>query len=179
MAETGNIDNRAKNRSSRQLPKSITDGRIAELLLRVVLWVIFSVIIGLLPFLTKLQKLYVRNSSTDLQTMFSDGSLFVVSSIVAASAVGELVINLFRQNSMKRGISILGIIIFGATMIIIYFGGSSFADIMVDGGAFLDHATKELSKERVASLSVNLFICAILSGLGCLFVAEVCKWSRK
>lgn len=155
----------------------MTDDRTTELATRIVLWIIFSVIIGLLPFFTKFQQMYLRNVPTDLQAIFADGSLFVVSSIVAASAVGELVVNLIRHDGSPRLISIGVTITIGMTLIIIYIGGSSFADITING-EIIDKAAIALSRKRVTEMSLTLFGFSVVSGLGCLFISEVCKWKR-
>jgi hypothetical protein len=167
-AKKSSIDTKVKSRLSRKS----TDGRAVELLLRVVLWIVFSVIIGLLPFLAKLLILYMKNEVAGLQSIFSDGYLFITSSIIAASAIGELVANLSGKSILTRGISIGALLAVGATLCIIILGSFSSAELIMGGGS-------NFSKERITSLSIWIFFWAVVSGLGCLFFAEVCKWNRK
>jgi hypothetical protein len=127
--------------------------------LRLIAWLIFGVIMALLPL--------ARSASSDVfvhnitpEDAFGDGELFVVAAVIAAGAVGEAVVAGLRTKDKLFPL--------------LAFGGC-FLCFVVNTIAYwaLGSATaSELSPHRVSSVSLWLFGIAVVASGSVIWLAE-------
>lgn len=127
---------------------------------RLIKWLIFSVMIALLPIIFNAIKMITRNNPIELEILFSNGELLIISVAIASAAVGEL----------------LGS---GEDKIIVkYFaGGGCITIIALASLWFADISTsmrlgENLNKYFISAGSIVMFFLTLISAGSCKALAE-------
>jgi len=130
---------------------------------RIVDWLIFGVVLTLLPFLAVIFLDVDRNTSPKPASLFGHGELLIVAAVIAAGAIGELTLTRKRSSRRVSRRITLGfcIVIFGATTL-------WFADISA-----LILAKQPPQPQTVAMGSIIIFAFTVIAGLSSLLLSEV------
>lgn len=126
-------------------------------------WLIFSVLISLVPIAFSYQKIWVRSGNVpSLEQILSGGELFLLACALCASSVGGLIGSSRDRMLAKTAIGGISIIIVAAASMI-------FADVSAasTAGAGAGQLNYELNKSLITLLSIVYFACSlIVSGVG-------------
>ena len=127
---------------------------------KLVRWLMFSVVLALIPIAFETLSLLTRGKSATVGQMLEHGELYLVATGLCATATGELFGSGERLPRKK-------IICGGATIIVLLFAALCFADVsaaQIGGGA--------VEVDVVRNLSLLLLGCAVLSSAACVKLAE-------
>jgi hypothetical protein len=128
---------------------------------KVIRWLLFSVLIALLPLGFNAISLFTRGISVDLVNLVSRGELLLISTAICAAAVGELV-------PTGPALRISKIIVVGSTVIILIAASYYFADI--SAGYRLG---EKMDFNVIRDISLIAFISSVVSGALCVILGEV------
>ncbi|MCI0524016.1 MAG: hypothetical protein L0Y75_02035 [Acidobacteria bacterium] len=128
---------------------------------KLTLWVVFNVLIALLPFLFRFIGSKFAGRPMDWKTILSDGELLLVASAVAAGAIGELV-------AKGKNIVILRVLVGGGCVICLTLSSLLYAFIKAQPVTSVPPDTS-----AIFSYSIGLFIRTFLAGTGCIILSEV------
>jgi hypothetical protein len=128
---------------------------------RVVRWLIFSVIIALLPLAFNYLRIFIRGTIPSLILLLSHGELLLVSAAIAATAIGELVASGEERKIAKY---VAG----GGCVSILFLASALFAEI---SSAIYSGAS--ISSELVSSSSTLMFGFTVISSISCIVLAEL------
>jgi hypothetical protein len=128
---------------------------------KLLLWLVFNVIIALLPFAFRAMAALLTERPVDLKQILSDGELFLVSAAIASGAVGELILK-GRQMRIPR------VLAGGGCVICLMLASFLYAFIRAQSGP-----TTSLTPDGIYTLSLIMFFFTFLAGTGCLILSEV------
>jgi hypothetical protein len=162
--------------------RSGTWSGVAEKLLA---WVIFSVIIGLLPMAFDYFQLSGRNLAPEglvpaIRAVTADGELCLVAVGLSAAAIGELLITPIAE-PQPFVVRVVKMVAIGGCIIIIYLASSMFADAsLVD---LVEERNMQLTNteallpdpKKISARSIAFFVYAIVASASCIIIAEVQK----
>lgn len=139
---------------------------IVEKLIR---WIIFSVVIALLPILVNWVFLWLRRKATTFENLTGRGELLLIAAAMAASAIGE-VIPIGQTAIVPTGhfIAIAKFIAVGLCVAIVLISSVCFGDI---SSALISNQYRD--PHRVSILSVCLYCSALISSAACIVFSEV------
>ena len=124
-------------------------------------WLIFSVVIALLPIIFYSLQLLTRGLSPTLELVTSKGELLLISTAMAAGALGELI----TSQSDKK---IFKIIAGGGSVIILLICSLYYADV-----ASCILTNQAIQAEVVSRISIIGYCFSFISSGSCIFIAEV------
>src|SRR6476660_6849511 len=83
-------------------------------------WAIFGVSLPLLPLITRALAAWLVNATQDLSfiTLFSDGELLVVATVIAAAVIGDLLFDISGRNE-TRGHSAIAVLCAIALVVVV------------------------------------------------------------
>ena len=111
-------------------------------------WIIFSVVIALLPLLFNLLRNIGRGENIGFVRLFSHGELLLVSAAISAGALGQLF-------GVGSSLSIIKILAGGSCVTIVMVASFWFADI---SGAYLSNPPVTLNIKAICIGSIIVFI---------------------
>lgn len=122
-------------------------------------WLIFSVIIALVPLVFAFVNAQMKNVQADWTTTLGNGELLIVIAAICAGAVGELFgsSNRFKVSKIVAG---------GSTVVVLIFSALVFASIEPAGAATV------AQKGVIATASIYLFLFAIGCCASCIVLSE-------
>lgn len=123
---------------------------------KIIVWVIFSVSVSFVPFLTAFfYKLYM-NYDASLTSLFGHGELFVLSTTITSAAIGEF----FYNGNIKRIRSIISI-------------GICFLLLLISAFSYLlANISTSSPNEMVSNGSIVICLASIVSSGVCVFFGE-------
>ena len=122
---------------------------------KLVRWIIFGVIIGLLPILFDVIRNLTRGQQLRFNQISSRGELLLVSAVISASAIGELIAS---GNSLIVAKLVSG----GSCVVMLFFSSLCFADISSE----LSNDPSSLIPNIVSKLSFIVFFwTVVVSGI--------------
>jgi hypothetical protein len=130
------------------------------------LWILFGVLLALVPILSSAIGEWVRGRTIGLSDVIGGGELLLVSTGVSAAAIGELVRH--RTDDLRN----LRAVLTGVGLITILFAGLLFADI-----AASIRANEDLDAVRVAAISLVIFSISLVTATAATVVTEVSTWT--
>ena len=125
-------------------------------IIRFVKWIVFSVIISLLPLVFNLLSALNRQKEASLSLLCSHGELLILSAAIAAGSIGEL----FGGGSER---AILKIIAGGGCVAVLFVACLSFADV-----AQLPQPVPSV----VTVESITIFILTLISSASCIALSD-------
>ena len=128
-------------------------------------WLLFSVIIALLPILFGILGLKIFNQPITVQNTIASGQLLLVSTAVLAEAIGELLVNDKVNRIFKIYVTGINLAVFGMACLL-YSTIVSATNNVSAGGKTIDSNT-------VAIISFIVFGWTMLTGIGSKWVAEI------
>jgi len=128
---------------------------------KILRWLIFSVVIALLPLAFNLLRFSSRGTPLSLLTILSNGELLLISAAIAAAAAGELFAS--GQNYIKAKL-FAG----GGCVIVLILASFLFADISVAIAS-----GEKISQEAVSTNSIVIFILTVVASGSCVALSEV------
>lgn len=132
---------------------------------KIIKWLIFSVLVGLLPlFLNTLQTL-IRGDRVILETLLVRGDLLLIGNAITAGAIGEL---FARKNNHEEWVEIIKTICGGLSVIIIIINSFWFSQI-----EFYTSSEQTFDESFVALASPIFFIANLVTSLGCVISSEL------
>lgn len=127
-------------------------------------WLIFAVVLALLPIIANVLGALTRGQSIGFVSLLENGELFLVSAAVVGAAIAEL----FGVGKSKLGTVKFIVGAFGGLVVLA--ASIWFADI---AAAQRDGST--IDGEAIAVGSSVLFGLAVVAGLSCIVVGELAK----
>lgn len=124
-------------------------------------WVIFSVIVALLPLGFNLLRDIGRGRGVSFVRLFSHGELLLVSAAISAGALGQLF-------GVRESLSIAKVISGGACVVILTLASLWFADISGAGDSKPSLDTKAICKG-----SMIIFACTVIASCCCVALGKV------
>lgn len=127
---------------------------------KIIKWLIFSVVLALLPFAFNYLRLSSRSIDPTFINIFGNGELLLVAAGIAAAAVGDLI-------GSGSGHKIAKLFAGGGSVVVLCLASLHFADV-----ASLKNSPT-FDADVVVVSSMWFFIFAIISGAGCISLGEV------
>jgi hypothetical protein len=119
-------------------------------------WLIFSVLLALLPFILGIINLSSRGINVDIVTLLGRGELLLISTTLCAIALGEL----FSIAKKSLVVQLAG----GMSFIIISISSSLYAHLLMRGDEMISH--------NVVFMSIGLFVLSVITSSVCIIMAE-------
>ena len=126
-------------------------------------WVMFSVVIALLPLLFNLLRALGKGEGMSLSRLFSHGELLLVSAAISAAGLGHL----FDAQSPAI---ILRVVSGGACVVVLMIASFWFADI---SGAWDSNPAVRLNLKVICVGSIIIFTCGVIASSCCVLLGEV------
>ena len=123
---------------------------------RLIRWLIFSVVVSLVPLLLAYASDQTRGGTPTLVSILSKGDLLLISTALAAAAIGDLL-------PAAQAMPVRAMLAGGGCVVSVLFGSSYYAAIVTGSVARPD---------LVADYSVALFGMTLLSGASCVLMAK-------
>lgn len=123
-------------------------------------WLLFSVIIALVPFVIQWLMLLTRGNVPTTVELFSNGELLLVSSAIAASAIGSLVLSDSKYRLSR-------IVVGWCCVCVLILASAWFAIISIESN------TGSFDPDFAANGSILMFIFTVISSAGCIILAEL------
>jgi hypothetical protein len=122
------------------------------------IWFIFSAVVALTPFFLGIFQSVDRNQKVTMDSLFGSGQLLLVCVVLAAAALGELVVaDVHPEQQIVKSVAI------GSCIYVIIFSSLWFADISAD------MLGKNVPDPRTVSLgSLAFYVWALASSVWCL-----------
>jgi hypothetical protein len=134
---------------------------MSGLMLRMVRWLIFGVVISLLPLGLTYFDLRMNAKPVAVVTVIGNGELFVIVWVLSAGAIGELFGSGNRFAALK---AVCG----GITLIAILAAGHAFASVTEARAAQM-----VLDDAYVVKQSINLFLFSLVPSMACVAMSEI------
>ena len=128
---------------------------------KIIRWVIFSVIVALLPIIFNGLVLLTKGNLFEIETLTGRGELLLIAAAMAASAIGELIASGKTMASIKLIAG--GCCLIVLSMASLYFAHVSYALMAKE---FVDYLI-------VSKISINLYVASIVSSSCCIILADV------
>jgi hypothetical protein len=129
---------------------------------RLVAWLIFAVIIGVLPLARPVSRDFLAGSDVDLDSVFGSGELFIVSGLLAAGAIGEIALGGLRGED-----SLAPLIALGACFMCFALNTLAYWSIGVGASGNV-----ELSNS-VSTKSLQMFVATLAACASCVWIGAV------
>lgn len=126
-------------------------------------WIIFSVVIALLPLLFNLLRDIGKGEGINLVRLFSHGELLLVSAAISAGSLGHLF-------GAENPSSIPKVVSGGSCVVVLMIASFWFADI---SGAWQSNPTLTLNSKAVCVGSIIIFTCAVFASSSCVLLGKV------
>jgi hypothetical protein len=121
-------------------------------------WVLYTVIIALIPLLFTLINLATYSRPLTLISVTEHGEMLLIASVLGAGAIGELLTTKTRPLSLAQELSLW------ATLVLVIVSSMWFAAIAAAGG---------IPNPNVVSWgSMVMLLCVIFSSGGCVYLSE-------
>ena len=133
------------------------------MLVALIQWLIFSVVIALLPLLFNLLRDIVRSHGISLVRLFSHGELLIVSAAISASSLGHLF-------CATKPSSIPNMVAGGACVVVLLIASFLFADI---SAAWHSNPAVSLNSKAICIGSIIVFGCAVVASTSCVLMGKV------
>lgn len=130
------------------------------MLQRLIRWLIFSVIVALLPLAFNAFMILVTGKELSLLLICSNGELLIISAAISAAAIGELFSSNYPHQIPKYlagGGCVISLCV--ASLMFAYIAGAAKSNVTLEGQVILNS-------------SLIMFIFAILSSGSCIAIAE-------
>jgi hypothetical protein len=131
---------------------------------RLVIWLIFSVVLALVPIGYTALSLLTHNAAATMDRILEHGELYILAASLCAAAVGDLLASGDSHRTLKR---IFG----GLALTVLLAAALAFADV---AAAWLQPNVK-LASAVVTKGSIIIFSWAIVTCGGCVLVADADK----
>ena len=119
-------------------------------------WSIFNVSIALLPLLFNLMFLFIQEKFPGFNILLYRGELLIISAAISADALGEYVNGTITNKTAK-------LIIGGSCVLLLAMSSLLFAAIAINA--------EQLNQNRVAIISVSVFLATILTSGICKYLS--------
>ena len=129
---------------------------------RLFVWLVFGVLIGLLPLMRPLSRDFLTDDGVSLDLVFGHGELFIVAAVIAAGAMGEISLAGLRLHDGLQPMVALG-----GCFICFVLNTAAYWSVGQDGGA------DPLSPHRISVISLLLFGLTLLASGPCIWIAAV------
>jgi hypothetical protein len=124
-------------------------------------WLLFGVLMALLPLAYNLLHVVTRGGKASVENLTGHGELLLVAAAISAAAIGELV-----ASGPKAPIG--KIVSGGGALLVLGFASLYFADV-----AWAEKTGEKLLASVVCNTSVVLFASAFVASLACVALSEV------
>jgi hypothetical protein len=125
-------------------------------------WIMFSIVLALLPLGMKYLSLVTRNHEFSLSNIVSHGELLLITITMCTTAIAELLCS-------GSGKKLPKLFVGSWTILILIVATGYFADISV---AFELGQAEKFSKSTIFYYQVWLFVLSFLFGIACIFLSE-------
>lgn len=136
---------------------SLVRSKNRELMDRLTVWLIFSVVLALTPLTFNAAVIFIAGRNLTFADILAHGELLIVCVAVGADAVGRMI----GSGPHKKTLKILAA---GGCILLIILSSLLFSVIAVSPGTY--------DAERVTSSSSFLFLMTIIAGGSCVLLAE-------
>jgi hypothetical protein len=136
-----------------------------ELPERFAYWLIFSVLVALLPIVFNMGKAYFYGEPVILSSLLKNGELLIISVAIGADALGRIIEGGSNQNILK----LPRIVATGSCLCLVILSSLFFSLISTDFG------NSPVDPERTSTVSMTIFFLTIITGGSCLYLSEVDK----
>ena len=126
-------------------------------------WLIFSVVIALLPLLCNLLRDIRKGDGIALVRLFSHGELLLVSAAISASSLGHL----FGAKNPSN--VLLNILAGGAGVGVLMVASFWFADV---SAACHSNPTESIDSKAICVGSIIVFVCAVAASSSCVLLGK-------
>lgn len=126
---------------------------------KLLLWIVFNVIIALLPFFSRGMAASLNGKAVNWQGILSDGELFLVAAAIAGGALGDLLLSGSKRRMPK-------IVVGGGCVVCVMLACFLYAYVRANTGA-----AGKLTPEGIYLLSRNIFIATFFAGAGCMILS--------
>ncbi len=123
-------------------------------------WIIFSVLLALVPIFANYFLHRVTNTTVDLEKLLGHGELFLVATAMAGAAIGEIIV-------MKRTHGILSTCSAGGGLLIVIMASMMFAFISV---ALLTQSS--IDDSFVVTSSIIVYVFSFITGGSSIILSE-------
>jgi hypothetical protein len=130
---------------------------------KIVRWLIFSVVIALLPLAFNYIRILIQGTNPTLVVLLSRGELLLVSAAIAAAAIGELIASGEEWRIAKY---VAG----GGCVSVLFLTSALFAEI-----SNATYSGAAVNSALISSSSALLFGFAVVSSASCIVLAELRK----
>ena len=137
-----------------------------EMWYKVLNWIIFSVLLALVPilFFQFLLEILLTGAMPSMTDVFAEGELFLVSSMISSSAIGILF-----SGKLKK--TIVGLLALGGSVFSLLLSAFSYAVSSGHAALLLGQAVAQPGP--VAMLSLYIFVFTLITSCGCVIVAAI------
>lgn len=122
-------------------------------------WLIFSVLLGLLPIAASLLRLLTRGDAPSVASLIAHGELLLPTASISAAAIGELLGSEGRRRT-------LGLISGGVATLVLMLSCFYYAEVT---GAV--PGVRPLDSTIVSGISFSFYLCAVVAGAACRIIA--------
>jgi len=144
------------------------DDQLNELLIRrrkliikkLTIWILFNVLVALLPFLFRYLGATFSGQMVNLQNILSDGELLLVAAAVASGALGDLIAS-NQEDALPR------VIVGGLCILSLLLSSLCYAFVSALGDLSIAQDTLAISQ-----WSIWIFTSAFATGTGCIILTE-------
>ena len=123
-------------------------------------WLVFSVLLGLLPIAFNYLRVLTRSGDPTLESLLGKGELLLIAASISAAALGHLI-------GSGKDWMVAKIFAGGGAVIVLGLASLYFADIAAA------HVSQQLNPGVIAGSSQLFFLFAVLAGAGCIALEEV------
>jgi hypothetical protein len=133
--------------------------------MKLLVWMLFGVVIALMPFYTRSIINYDRGQPVTLGEILADGELLVVSVVINAAAIGELM----SKKEVPEHFRLARVAVIGVSVALLCVMSTWFADVSsihAEGG-------KLPANHNMAGESLAFFFSTLVASATCLALSEV------
>ena len=131
------------------------------MLKQIIKWMIFSVLLAIVPLVTKWLFHLIAANPTTFDELISHGELLLIGTALAGTALGEVILS-------HKQPGILTLCCGGGCILILIMGSMLFAYV---SGAVLSEGTVNIS--IIQTISVWVYICAFVTSGSCIMCTKV------
>jgi|GEM_PF-1600988 len=129
---------------------------------KIVRWIMFSIVLSLLPLGMKMLSLSIRNHNFSYSDIVSHGELLLITITMCTTAIAEL----FCSGSGSKPPKLF---VGSVTILILILAASLFSDISV---AFELGRDKDFGPDVIFNTQIVLFVLSFILGIACIFLSE-------
>lgn len=125
-------------------------------------WVIFSVLLALIPIIFSAFPKKLRGYSVEFAQLIENGELLIVSAALCAGAVGELINSISKYSSYN-------IVVTGSTILLLFISAMAYAAI---DSARYDIYRSQLDSVLISRVSLLIFCLSVISSGACIAIGR-------